>query len=182
MSLVYSFLVGASLFSLIIAFKDAFTPPVSLKERIERLQSAHASSVSLLLEDDTSRKSLEQIINNHLEGSGIRIKLGELVTVSIGSGLGLFIIIGAATGDYTVATLFMIATTLAIPYFLVIRRRNKRLQQIDDQLAQSLSIMSQAIQSGHSIQQAFQVLEEEMEPPIKDEFARINRDLRLGKH
>lgn len=181
MTTIFSILIGAALFGLIISFKDAFTPRMSLKERIERLQSAHITTASLLLEDESNKRSLEQIINNHLEGSGIRIKLSELVGVSVGSGMTLFILIGAATGDYTVATLFMIATAIAIPYFLIIRRRNKRLQQIDDQLAQSLGIMSQAIQSGHSTQQAFQILEEEMDPPIKEEFARINRDLSLGE-
>lgn len=68
----------------------------------------------------------------------------------------------------------------AAPPLLVRRSRNKRREQFNRQLGDSLVIMSNCLRSGFSFQQAMESIATEMQPPISTEFARVLREMRFG--
>lgn len=183
MSFLIALLFGTTIFSLVVALKDLLTPAVTLRERIEQMMHQQQGQVTTLSSlDDTDEKSLLDVINLRLEGSGVNIKLKELVTMSLVAGVASLLFFWGATGEFGFGLLCFMVTIVLIPYVTIERRRTKRLQQIDEQLSESLSIMSSGLKSGLNIPQTFILLEDQMNEPIKEEFAKINQDLRLGEN
>ena len=67
-----------------------------------------------------------------------------------------------------------------IPQFLVMYLRYRRLETIDNQLVDSLMLMSNALKAGLSLQQSLELVVREMKPPIADEFGRLVKEIHLG--
>lgn len=67
-----------------------------------------------------------------------------------------------------------------IPPMVVNLNRHKRLKRFDQQLGESLSIMSNALRAGFSFMQAMEMVSREMPNPIAKEFSRSYREMNLG--
>ncbi|MBS3758445.1 MAG: type II secretion system F family protein [Desulfobacterales bacterium] len=64
---------------------------------------------------------------------------------------------------------------------LYIRRINKRrIEQFENQLADALNVLSNALRSGLTLVQAFETVENELYPPISQEFGLVLREHRVG--
>jgi tight adherence protein B len=55
------------------------------------------------------------------------------------------------------------------------------METIDDQFIDALHLMSNALKSGLSLQQAIELVVREMKPPIADEFGRLVKEIHLGR-
>lgn len=71
--------------------------------------------------------------------------------------------------------------TANLPYKIVLHMKKKRILKIKSQLVDSLSLISNALKSGLSLQQAIQMAAEEMPAPISEEFQLVVSSQRLGK-
>lgn len=67
-----------------------------------------------------------------------------------------------------------------IPRLFVVYLRYRRLETIDNQLVDSLMLMSNALKAGLSLQQSLELVVREMKPPICDEFGRVVKEIHLG--
>jgi len=67
-----------------------------------------------------------------------------------------------------------------LPRLFVMWLRYRRLGAIDDQLVDSLMLMSNALKAGLSLQQALELVVREMKPPISDEIGRVVKEIHLG--
>jgi tight adherence protein B len=91
---------------------------------------------------------------------------------------------------YLVVALFFGPNVLAIPIFgfigflspklWVARRQASRLNAFNDQLADTIVLMSNSLRSGMSLLQAMDMVAREGNPPISEEFARVVREVGLG--
>jgi tight adherence protein B len=79
--------------------------------------------------------------------------------------LGLFV--GAAVG-------------LGIPRLVVLNMAAMRKNKFQDQLVDGLMILSSALKSGMSLNQAVEILVEEMPSPLNEEFALVMQENRMG--
>jgi tight adherence protein B len=99
--------------------------------------------------------------------------------------LGVAFVLGVlfATGVvYRILTgLLFVAFGFIIPWTILSYMRWKRLNTIDDQLVDSLLLMSNGLKAGLSLQQALELVVREMKPPIADEFARLVKEIHLGR-
>jgi tight adherence protein B len=86
---------------------------------------------------------------------------------------------GSVTSRLVLGTAFA-AFAYFIPQFLVMYLRYRRLETIDNQLVDSLMLMSNALKAGLSLQQALELVVREMKPPIADEFGRLVKEIHLG--
>lgn len=68
-----------------------------------------------------------------------------------------------------------------IPWGVVAFVRRRRLEMIDDQLVDALGMMANGLKAGLSLQQAIELVVNEMPRPISDEFGRVLKDIRLGR-
>src|SRR6202023_3373883 len=67
-----------------------------------------------------------------------------------------------------------------IPKFWLSRRRAGRLKAFNNQLADTIALVSNSLRSGMSLVQAMEMISREAEPPISDEFQRVVREIGLG--
>lgn len=68
-----------------------------------------------------------------------------------------------------------------LPWLLLKRMAERRRQQIEDQLAGSMSTLSGAIRAGLSLAQALEILAEQSPQPIKQEFQHMVGQYSMGK-
>ena len=88
--------------------------------------------------------------------------LGFLVNFSV-----LFAIVFAGLG-------------LVVPRWVISWLRARRFRQINAQLGEALTLVSSSLRSGLSLPQGVELVVQEMEPPIAEEFAIVIKENRLG--
>lgn len=67
-----------------------------------------------------------------------------------------------------------------LPGVYVKRQQSKRLQKVDQQLPDMLSLMVNGLRAGFSTMQAMESVSKEMPVPISDEFRRVVQEMQLG--
>jgi tight adherence protein B len=58
--------------------------------------------------------------------------------------------------------------------------RTRRLNRINEQLGEALTLVSNSLRSGLSLQQGVELVVEEMDAPISEEFATVVKETKLG--
>lgn len=69
---------------------------------------------------------------------------------------------------------------LISPPIIIRNISSRRVNSFDNQLVDGLMLLSSSLRAGMSLNQAFEVLAEEMPSPIKDEFALVLRENQMG--
>jgi tight adherence protein B len=67
-----------------------------------------------------------------------------------------------------------------LPYLGLISKRDKRIDQIEQQLPEALEMMIISLRAGQSLEQTISLNARELPSPICDEFAQISEEVRLG--
>jgi len=128
--------------------------------------------------EDWQKKRVDQITPK-LDNMFMNVSLPKLILFDILSpailGTACFIVFRSA-----IAALIGGVFGLGIP-FLVIRQMEKtRRNKFNQQLVDSLMVLSGSLRAGLSLLQSFEVLTEEMPPPISQEFSLVLRENRIG--
>ena len=111
----------------------------------------------------------------------IKMKPIEFIEISIMAGLFLSMLLWMSSGNLFIAMLGLVLG-FRVPELLLESIRKKRAKQLNDQLPQALSLISNGLRAGFSFSQAMAVVGREMEAPIADEFAKVLRDNSYGKN
>lgn len=74
-----------------------------------------------------------------------------------------------------------VAFACVLPWAVLSYLRWRRMATIDNQLVDALLLMSNGLKAGLSLQQALELVVREMSPPIADEFARVVKEIHLGR-
>ena len=96
--------------------------------------------------------------------------------------LSAVIIIGLVflfTGKFFIGLIFGILG-LFLPKVIAKILYNKKIDKFNNQLIEGLSSIANSLRAGSSFQQALEVLVRESSPPISEEFAQVNHEVRLG--
>jgi len=67
-----------------------------------------------------------------------------------------------------------------VPRFWINRRKSKRLNAFNDHLADTITLVANALRAGASFLQAIELVVRETQPPISTEFNRVIREVNLG--
>jgi tight adherence protein B len=67
------------------------------------------------------------------------------------------------------------------PWGWILWKRMRRLERIDDQLVDTLLLMSNALKSGLSFQQSLELAVREIKAPMNDELERVVKEIHLGR-
>lgn len=67
-----------------------------------------------------------------------------------------------------------------VPRFYVNRRKSRRLKAFNDHLADTITLIANALRAGASFLQAIELVVRETQPPISTEFNRVIREVNLG--
>jgi tight adherence protein B len=114
-----------------------------------------------------------------LERARIPLRPGEYIALAVAGGFALAILLYAVTEQ----VLFGIGAVLlvgAVASALPKHRVGKRKKAFEKQLPDALSLIASSISAGHTFLRAIQMMCEESEPPMSEEFARVVSETVLG--
>ncbi len=80
-----------------------------------------------------------------------------------------------------VFALLSVAVVAAAPWYLLRRMAERRRQRIEDQLADAMVMLANAVRAGLSLAQAMEILAAQCPPPINAEFRQLVAEYQLGK-
>jgi tight adherence protein B len=105
-------------------------------------------------------------------------RASELVTASLVFALLIFILC-AFVGNILLALPVSLACML-LPWGYVKMIRAKYYRKFDEQLADTLMLMSNSLKAGFSFLQSVEMVAREAQPPISEEFGRMTQEIALG--
>jgi len=122
-----------------------------------------------------ARGALSQL----LERARLPIRAGEYVIFTVCGGLAAAAVLLALTSHWLYAPVgFLVAGFIA--FSLPRRRISKRKKAFEAQLPDAISLIAGSLQAGHTFLRAIQMMCEESEAPLSEEFARVVQETRLG--
>ena len=114
-----------------------------------------------------------------LERARIPLRPGEYVFVtSLAAGVLAFLL-AAVTQAWLLGIAAAVAVVVAAARVPGVRIR-RRSRAIADQLPDALSLIASSLSAGHTFLRAIQLMVEESEPPLSEEFALVVHETRLG--
>lgn len=161
-----------------LPFGEQDVPVTAITERSTALFEGTAGIVEVANRAVTAfdaRGSLSKL----LEQARMPIRAGEYVIFTLCGGLAAAALLLALTSRWLFAPLGLLAaaaTATALPR----RRITKRKKAFEEQLPDAISLIAGSLQAGHTFLRAIQMMCEESEPPLSEEFARVVQETRLG--
>jgi tight adherence protein B len=120
-------------------------------------------------------------IKSKLLQAYIKMKPIEFIEISIIVGLVVgTVFFQLANNIWLVILGFVVG--YKVPEIFIEAIRKKRAKQLNSQLPQALSLLSNGLRAGFSFPQAMAVVSREMEAPIAEEFSKVLRDNSYGKN
>jgi tight adherence protein B len=146
-------------------------PPRSARERILLPLSAVARPLLSASRGDK--------LQHELNRAGLTLKAQEFLTMQLGTGLLVGLLAYLRFGN-VILGLVGIAVGFYLPNLYVRRRQRQRRNAFEQQLGDTIALISNGVKAGYSIQQALQGVVEGGRPPLSDEISRVVRETSLG--
>ena len=96
-----------------------------------------------------------------------------------GSALFIFVLLAIATLQLSEPLLFAVGWVVFASLYVQFKAK-RRMKQFTDQLGDAIAMMSNAIKSGFTFQQAMDIVAKEINGPISEEFVRALNEIQLG--
>lgn len=119
-------------------------------------------------------------LDTRLEQAGVPVLAGEFVALTAVSGL-LGAVFGALLLQNILFVLLIAAVAAVAPWLWVARAYSKRSRALNDQLADTLSILASSLRAGYSFLQALDTVSKEIGEPSAEEFQRVVAEIRVGR-
>ena len=114
-----------------------------------------------------------------LERARVPVRPGEFVLFVVSGGIVLASFIAAITSSVPFGFLAFVASPFAGIAYLN-RRIRKRKRKFEEQFPDALTLIGSSLSAGHTFLRSIQLMCEEAEPPISEEFARVVSETQLG--
>jgi tight adherence protein B len=115
-----------------------------------------------------------QIIQAH-----IMLKVEEFITIELISAFG-FLLLGLMIFSIKILSLPFAVVGFFLPALLVRMKKKGILKKIDQQLPDTIMLLSNSLKAGYSFMQAVDVASKELPPPISLEFKQLLKEVNLG--
>src|SRR5438105_903165 len=148
-------------------------------------EQKHAASqqVAQLLakrvEASLSGRTFAAALQTDLARANLRLTVGEFVIIQVAAALVVGMLAWLISGAPFVGSIFA-AVGWFVPKIWLGRRQAGRLKSFNNQLAETIALMSNSLRSGLSLVQSMEMISREAEPPISEEFQRVVREIGLG--
>jgi tight adherence protein B len=153
-------------------------PTTGLRDTLNRMFQPAADRVGR-----GNAKKGKPSVTEQLQRADLKLRTSEFFMIQLGSTV-LFVLIslvrfGPPPGGLIQMVLFGIIGYV-IPGMYVKYRINRRLRAFNNQLGDTLTLLSNALKAGYSFAQAVDTVAKNGVPPIADEFGRAVREMNLG--
>ena len=130
--------------------------------------------------DLTKRIGFRSFIGDKLDRSGVEVDTGRFIlfhlTIVVSVGLMTMIFKGGIF-----AVLVMIAIAAFAPLLVLDFLKTKRERLFNEQLPETLLLISGSLRAGFSFMQSVDTIVQEMRPPMSEEFKKVLSEARLGQ-
>jgi tight adherence protein B len=118
-------------------------------------------------------------LQTKLERARLPLRSAEFVVVTACTAVVLALLLAAVTEQWLFGLVAAIGTPFVAKAYLN-RRINKRRKAFEEQLPEALSVIASSLSAGHTFLRSIQMLCEESQAPMSDEFQRVVAETRLG--
>jgi len=200
--IVFAVAAIAALAVLLIAIGLAGAGGSSVADRLERYASARrkepAKAASSSPLDVIQNSAALATVNRSLEardfGAGLaqsiaaadlKLRVSEYIAIWAGCVVAIPLVMFALSPFVEVfgnplALLIGAVVGFFLPRFWLNRRKNQRLKSFNGQLADTITLIANALRAGSSFLQSIEMVVRETRPPISTEFGRVIREVNLG--
>ncbi len=118
-------------------------------------------------------------IRKKLIKANLLLKPEEMVSISI---IVFFLcgMIGYFLTTNILYTAMIVIIGMNLPAIILNRRIKKRMKTINQQLGDTIAILSNSLKAGHSFFQAVESVSREMSGPVSEEFTKLRKEINLG--
>lgn len=176
---------------LLLAFK-----PRNALHHLKYYDQLHGASDELPTADDATGTSLANkmvdavgyvagqsgmtvMVHEWLERAGLPLRPVEYMAGHITFVIGVSALIQLLSGNLGVSIAIVLLTTFA-PIMFIQHLATKRCKAFEEQLPDVLNLIAGSVRSGWGMQQAVDMVVQEMTPPASIEFKRVQTEARLG--
>ncbi|MBI3913822.1 MAG: type II secretion system F family protein [Chloroflexi bacterium] len=121
-----------------------------------------------------------QKIATELARADLKLTPSEYLLLNIATTLGGFLIVLLLTRTNLIGALIGGLVGFYVPRFYVRRLQRGRLNAFNNQLGDTLILLSNSLRSGYALLQSMETVSKELPPPMSTEFARVVREIGLG--
>ena len=151
---------------------------VSVSNLLKEIESDKPSGLKRLFSSMQFSKHADEMIQQAgLSWSSSRLLTSMGLMMVPGLGLGLFVPF-LFNGPTTAIALGLVFGS--IPYLVVRAKRKKRLNTLEEQFPESLDFLARSMRAGHAFSISLEMLGEEMDDPLGQEFRALFNEQNLG--
>jgi tight adherence protein B len=149
------------------------------EEQKQAASSQVAQMLAKRVEASLSGHTFAAALQTDLARANLKLTVGEFVMLQVGVSAAVGVLAWIISGVIVVGALFAVFGWF-MPKVWLGRRQAGRLKAFNNQLADTIGLMSNSLRSGLSLVQAMDMISREAEPPVSDEFQRVVREIGLG--
>jgi len=157
-----------------LPFGERDVPPEAIEQRAALVEGT-VGFANRMVEQFDAKGALAQA----LERARIPIRPGEFVVIVSGIAFVGAVALRLVTGQWW----YFAACAVGAPFIAASFLRwkvKKRRKAFEDQLPEAMTLIAGSLSAGHTFLRAVQMMTEEAEPPMSEEFARVIYETRLG--
>jgi tight adherence protein B len=106
-------------------------------------------------------------------------RAAEVFSLMILLTAGLYVILGFFVGVFLLRLLLSLVAG-CIPILYILRKRSKRLRQLEEQLPDAIDLFNRSMKAGHNIHAGLETIASETADPCRMEFKKVIEELGLG--
>ena len=126
-----------------------------------------------------SRRGFIELFNLRLQKAGMSIRASEFITLHIMAVITLSMGIYLLTKNLLL-TLVLVMVIILAPFILLNFKASIRVKKLNEQLPDTLQLISSSLKAGYSLNQSINMIIDETSPPISDEFKIVLSEIRMG--
>ncbi len=109
----------------------------------------------------------------------VKLKAGDFLMLCMLSCTMTFLLAALLSRSIGVAAMAALPGCV-FPLLWLKLKRSRRLKAFNDGLPNTIDLIARALRAGHSVQQALEVVAEQSRDPIREEFAQVSQEQKLG--
>ncbi|HEY6537631.1 MAG TPA: type II secretion system F family protein [Candidatus Dormibacteraeota bacterium] len=171
---------GAGLAVYVPPDEDSHAGSANLRDRLQQLLARFRSQVERGSQATGGVKRPRTVqLAESLARADIKLRPTEWYLIRVGV-VVVLALVGFAINRNLIFAAVLALIGLVIPPIVLRYRAAKRLNRFNDQLGDTLILLSNALKAGYSFPQAMASIARSAPPPTSEEFARATREVQLG--
>lgn len=126
------------------------------------------------------RRGFTGLVQEHLESAGLPLRANEYIFFHVLFTIGVGLVTQVASGGLWPLSIGAIAVATIGPIGLVRGKSSRRRNAFESQLPDILNLVAGSLRSGWGVQQALDLVVDEIGEPARIEFRRAQAEIRLG--